>query len=604
MAAVETIFSKSGIIENLVVGDTSITGQLVGVTIKGDLIEGNTIVADKLVVQGEDGLYYKLNTDGVKTEAEQTEYNSLNGEVITTKSITASKISVDDLVAFGATIGGFKITENSIYSGAKESATNTTEGIFLGKDGQMAIGDATNFVKYYKDQNGNYKLEISSESIDSKLDELTIRIDDVESDIGDIEINSNILTGTVIGYNGDTIPEGYERVEIDNVTNYMNFNSSGLVIGDMKANVLGNNVLIGNNNVDIRDGDITLASFQPDNIYLGKNSETSVINLCNGAATMRVRDNTDFNIYTDKRLVMKAYASMLMDCYRDSTHMTRIAIQSSDPDTPSVVGGVQFTIYQDNYKNNISMLSNVIELKVADGTVESHVNLDQGIFKVYTSNRIRLNSTNPLQIGESSNYSAAVLLGSTYGVNKGISCYWSNGSAYDLISHNSNGKDSYIGPSNIGVGSTTYVRGDNVRLYTHTGGVYLGSSGSTAVTSDRNMKKDILDIDDKYIKFFDLLRPVTFKYINGHRDHGGMIAQEVEEALNKSGLTTEQFAGIIIEKDITINNEYDSSLTDEENINNEVHYDKLYSLRYEEFIPLLIKKVQNLQKEINELKGE
>lgn len=31
------------------------------VTIKGDLIEGNTIVADKLVMKGDDGLFYKLN---------------------------------------------------------------------------------------------------------------------------------------------------------------------------------------------------------------------------------------------------------------------------------------------------------------------------------------------------------------------------------------------------------------------------------------------------------------------------------------------------------------------------------------------------------------
>ena len=165
MAAVEKIFSESGIIKNLVVGDTSITGELIGVTIKGDLIEGGTVVADKLVVKGTDGLYYKLNTDGVKTETEQTDYNSLNGSVITAKSITATKISVDDLVAFDATIGGFNITESSIYSGVKASVDNTTRGIYLDKDGQIAFGDGSNFLKYYKDQNGNYKLEVSAQSI-------------------------------------------------------------------------------------------------------------------------------------------------------------------------------------------------------------------------------------------------------------------------------------------------------------------------------------------------------------------------------------------------------------------------------------------------------
>ena len=164
-AAVQKLFSDSGIIKDLIVSEGKITGELVGVTIKGDLIEGGTVVADKLVVKGEDGLYYKLNTDGVTTEVEQTEYNSLNGQVITAKSITATKIAVDDLVAFGATIGGFKISTNSIYSGVKESVNNTTRGIYMDNQGQIAVGDSQNFIKYYKDENGAYKLDISAKSI-------------------------------------------------------------------------------------------------------------------------------------------------------------------------------------------------------------------------------------------------------------------------------------------------------------------------------------------------------------------------------------------------------------------------------------------------------
>ncbi len=179
-AAVQKLFSDSGIIKDLVVSEGKITGELVGVTIKGDLIEGGTVVADKLVVKGENGLYYKLNTDGVKTEAEQTEYNSLNGQIITAKSITATKIAVDDLVAFGATIGGFKISTNSIYSGVKESVNNTTRGIYMDSQGQMAVGDSQNFIKYYKDENGDYRLEISAKSI--KFGASNASIEDAISD--------------------------------------------------------------------------------------------------------------------------------------------------------------------------------------------------------------------------------------------------------------------------------------------------------------------------------------------------------------------------------------------------------------------------------------
>lgn len=212
-AAIEQFYATSGIIKDLVIGDTSVTGKLVGVTIIGDLIEGGTVKADKLVVLGEDGLYYKLNTNGVTTTAEQTKYNSLNGSVITAKSITAEKVKVDDLVAFDATIGGFNITNSSIYSGAKESVTNTTTGIYLDKEGQIVFGDATNFVRYYKSADGTYKLEISAESIsiksdsgnsslDKSLDELNDKVNALKNDVlavrqstkANIEINSQAIT--------------------------------------------------------------------------------------------------------------------------------------------------------------------------------------------------------------------------------------------------------------------------------------------------------------------------------------------------------------------------------------------------------------------------
>lgn len=164
-AAMEYFYANSGLIENVVIGDATISGRLIGVTISGDLIEGNTVVADKLVIKGEDGLYYKLNTSGEGVSTEQTDYNSLNGTVIKAKSVTAEKISVTDLVAFDATIGGFNITNSAIYSGVKESADNTTQGIYLDKDGQFVVGDSNSFIKYYKDTDGTYKLAISAENI-------------------------------------------------------------------------------------------------------------------------------------------------------------------------------------------------------------------------------------------------------------------------------------------------------------------------------------------------------------------------------------------------------------------------------------------------------
>lgn len=190
MAAVQKLFTESGIIKDLIVQEGSITGELVGVTLKGDLIEAGTLVADKLVIKGSDGLYYKLNTTGETVEAEQTIENSLNGSVITAKSITASKIQVTDLVAFGATIGGFDISNNSIHSHLKPDIDSPNNGIFLGSDGQMALGNDRNHIKYYKDENDNYILDV-------RLDKLYLGASQQTADQqfqGIVEISANNLT--------------------------------------------------------------------------------------------------------------------------------------------------------------------------------------------------------------------------------------------------------------------------------------------------------------------------------------------------------------------------------------------------------------------------
>ena len=307
-AAVEKIFSESGIIEDLIVSDGKITGELVGVKIKGDLIEGNTIQADKLVVKGSDGLYYKLNIEGGATATEQVSeedlQNGLSGSIIVAKSITANQIAVDDLVAFGATIGGFHIVGNSlsygiteedidvinahfenltsitakyenveainaeienlkaryansdrvtaedvealnvdienlrtaftnetsisaedlnaanseidnlkaynasftyssspgsIYSGVKSSVDNTTKGAYLDSDGKFSFGDSDNFIKFYEDQNGAYKLEISADSILFGSNKKSV--ENIEEDIDNVlEKTEYISVGT--DYNG------------------------------------------------------------------------------------------------------------------------------------------------------------------------------------------------------------------------------------------------------------------------------------------------------------------------------------------------------------------------------------------------------------------
>ena len=118
-------YANSGIIENIVVNNESITGRLVGVTIKGDLIEGNTIVADKLVIQGDDGIYYKLNTSIYDTVCYKVEFDSETNTYTTT----------DELV---------EVINGSLVDGV------TTENGDAVYTGDVLEGDNSNTIYYCK----------------------------------------------------------------------------------------------------------------------------------------------------------------------------------------------------------------------------------------------------------------------------------------------------------------------------------------------------------------------------------------------------------------------------------------------------------------------
>ena len=224
-AAVEKFYAVSGIIQNLTLETGVVVKELIGVLISGDLIKGNTIQADKLIVRGEDGLYYKLNVDalGETTASADSKYqNGLDGSVIIAKSITAEKVSVSDLVAFGATIGGFHITTNSIYSGTKESATNTTRGLYLDNDGQIVLGDENNYLKFYKTDETNdarqrsmgYAVQENINANAANMESLTKKedLDDLQNQITDQESKISELTNTTNAL-GSSISDNSEQVD-------------------------------------------------------------------------------------------------------------------------------------------------------------------------------------------------------------------------------------------------------------------------------------------------------------------------------------------------------------------------------------------------------
>lgn len=152
----------------------------------------------------------------------------------------------------------------------------------------------------------------------------------------------------------------------------------------------------------------------------------------------------------------------------------------------------------------------------------------------------------------------------------------------------------------IGVASNNNVVVGNTDLIGHlklfaasdkqiifTAGTVKANDTTLATGSDSRIKNSITGINEKYEKFFGNLRPVTFRYNNGQSDrrHVGFIAQEVLQALEKSGLTSQDFAG------------YVRAESDTEGLDG---YELL--IRYSEFTALNTFMIQKLLNEVNILK--
>lgn len=143
------------------------------------------------------------------------------------------------------------------------------------------------------------------EDIDDEITNLDSRVTSAETSITQLSdrITANVSETTNLGTRMSTVEqtasglttrlntvETHASSAEKTATNYLGFSSSGLVVGDMTTSTLGKNVLIDSDSVDIRNGSTVMASFGADTITLGRNSEDSVIDLCDGAG--RISANT------------------------------------------------------------------------------------------------------------------------------------------------------------------------------------------------------------------------------------------------------------------------------------------------------------------------
>ena len=256
-ASIGTVLANIGLITSATIVDGHVTGYLDSVEVNANNITAGTLTVDRLIISGSDkSIIYAINNAG---ELTSTETDTIDGDVITKRTIaadhiiagaitaneihssavtadkiatnavtadkiaanvitsgkiaanaitadkiaadavTADKINVVDLKALGATIGTFNIGDKSIYSGTKSTVSNTSRGIYMDTDGQLNFGDANNYLKFYKDQNGTYKLAIAAESLTFGASGTRIEdaFEEVQNSIDNIQVGGrNLLLGS------------------------------------------------------------------------------------------------------------------------------------------------------------------------------------------------------------------------------------------------------------------------------------------------------------------------------------------------------------------------------------------------------------------------
>lgn len=152
-------------------------------------------------------------------------------------------------------------------------------------------------------------------------------------------------------------------------------------------------------------------------------------------------------------------------------------------------------------------------------------------------------------------------------------------------------------PYKSGDYNVTALGNTNRRTVLYGSQVRLNSSTGTTVSSDKRLKKDFKEFDERHEKFFMELMPTTYrmayeKNSNEYKRTNGFVAQDVERALINAGLKPEELDMISCD---TADQEYLNEMFNGHPPNIKMQY----SLNYNNFISLNTYMIQKTRNELN-----
>ena len=357
----------------------------------------------------------------------------------------------------------------------------------------------------------------------------------------------------------------------DTYQSYITFQNGEQILGNSKSNI---KLHLKNDVIQFEDSNgNALASFNAANIYLGKNSKESIIDLCNssgkiagyaseyGDVGIELSGPHYVNLFTegvevDSNCANKSSALLMGDEYVDiflndgnGGWSSRIALEQ---------GNIKFL-------GNSVFLSDVSFSR--DATFETSITVKSQIttFQLVANGGVWFNQqvcfANAMwnKLGDDVYFGDQNIPGGfcIYGNTGSPGIYFSNtnGSIFSLTSQWMKFRP---GPEDYGcmsLGVTDNMWGlfpdvDNYALNIGTSGhrwraVY--AKNATIQTSDERVKTILGTVSDKYLEFFNKIDPIIFKWNDGDTDTRiriGLGAQTVERALFESGINPEEYAGL------------------------------------------------------------
>ena len=613
---VSLLLAEVGLIDRATIVEGHITGFLDSVEVNANKITAGTLIADRILLSGNNkGILYALNNLG---ELTSKSVDTLDGYVLTERTITADKIVVNSITAKEIDVEDLfaqDITATGTIRGAKFVGGNLKSENFVMQGSDVVSGMEIDLVNGYI-WSPNVKILRDKMEI-SKIKKLSMLISkeyeyihntygtikrnfafNIENDIDSIIylIDSIVSDNELLAYT--TIGSGYLNISNKNGGSLF-YDEDGLLVQG-KLTVTGattlestldvkGNTIIGDSDATTYKGCYVQNSYRYGGLHASESGNLGLIDF----------GNNRWLIYQDSNGANYIPSRTLVTGYIKNTGGNIIIGTNNNFLYGVSTAGSEYQLIGLNSSNQCGVAPTLANVVI--GKAATNISLGSASTKTSTNGELyaALLSTNHIEIGTGS---------LAY-----IDFHYTSSDDYNVrLQNDTSGVLSVKGhfaPS----ATNTYSCGTSGKLWST---VYAKTSAIN--TSDRKEKDDIVYLQDEYDILFDELKPVSYKFIDGTsgRTHIGFISNDIEESLTNNGMTALDFAGFckdakqkkVIVKEV----EYDEEgnvisdqiveYVDEVDEDGNVIYD--YALRYSEFIALNTNQIQKLKTRVNILEEE